>query len=213
MRGALFGFLKTVLWLCHLKEFGILDPHQILYKFAIYAFEVKHEQKYECGFVSFNEVPLHCQIAFMVNLDADGGAGKVIFEKNCLLKSFLGCHYFSFKKDHSLRLNSSTSGYFHWFHHKLCGKLNSIEFPKVDEFTLSDKPFQTSLVIQFSAEEETTESICAHLRRNFHSGEYSDLKINCQEKIFYVHRFILAMHCDLPKGKKIDKIGETRKNK
>ena len=119
MRGALFGFLKTVLWLCHLKEFGILDPHQILYKFAIYAFEVKHEQKYECGFVSFNEVPLHCQIAFMVNLDADGGAGKVIFEKNCLLKSFLGCHYFSFKKDHSLRLNSSTSGYFHWFHHKL----------------------------------------------------------------------------------------------
>ena len=96
-----------------LQEFGILDPHQILYKFAIYAFEVKHEQKFECGFVSFNEVPLHCQIAFMVNLDADGGAGKVIFEKNCLLKSFLGCHYFSFKKDHSLRLNSSTSGYFH----------------------------------------------------------------------------------------------------
>ena len=160
---------SSVVIVCILQEFGILDPHQILYKFAIYAFEVKHEQKFECGFVSFNEVPLHCQIAFMVTLD--DGAGKVIFEKNCLLKSFLGCHYFSFKKDHNL----------------------------------SDKTFQTSLVIQFSAEVETTESVCAHLRRSFHSGECSsssDLKIHCQEKIFYVHRFILDMHCDLLKGSK-----------
>ena len=67
-----------------MQEFGIMDPHQILYKFAVYAFEVKNEHKFECGFVSFNEVPLHCQIAFMVTL-ADGG--KVIFEKNCLLKN------------------------------------------------------------------------------------------------------------------------------
>ena len=147
-----------------MQEFGIMDPHQILYKFAVYAFEVKNEHKFECGFVSFNEVPLHCQIAFMVTL-ADGG--KVIFEKNCLLKSFLGCHYFSFKKDHSL----------------------------------SDKMFQTSLAVQFSAEEETTESVDAHLRRSFNFGESSsDLKIHCQDKIFYVHRFILAMHCDLLKG-------------
>ena len=33
------------------KEFGILDPQQVLYKFAIYAFEVKSEHKFECGFV------------------------------------------------------------------------------------------------------------------------------------------------------------------
>ena len=90
-----------------MQEFGIMDPHQILYKFAVYAFEVKNEHKFECGFVSFNEVPLHCQIAFMVTL-ADGG--KVIFEKNCLLKSFLGCHYLHFFFVASLPVTSRGAG-------------------------------------------------------------------------------------------------------
>ena len=93
--------------------------------------------------------------------------GKVIFEKNCLLKSFLGCHYFSYKKEHNL----------------------------------SDRAFQTSLTLQFSAEEESTESVGAQLRRSFNYGECSDLKIKCREKLFHVHRFVIAMHSDLLKGK------------
>ena len=35
------------------KEIGILDPQQVLYKFAIYAFEVKSEHKFECGFIRY----------------------------------------------------------------------------------------------------------------------------------------------------------------
>lgn len=67
-----------------------------LYKFAIYAYEVKHEAKFECGFISLNEGPLNCKMSIHFKM---GQTQSIIFEKNCTLKTFIGVHYFSFKKD------------------------------------------------------------------------------------------------------------------
>ena len=55
---------------------------------------MKHDNKFECGFISLNDGPLNCKLSILFILD-----GKKIFEKNCTLKTFLGVHYFSFKKD------------------------------------------------------------------------------------------------------------------
>ncbi len=76
------------------KEFAIVNKDSRLYKFAIYAYEVRHENKFECGFISLNDGPLNCKLSIHFKLNE-----MIIFEKNCTLKTFIGVHYFSFKKD------------------------------------------------------------------------------------------------------------------
>ena len=76
------------------KEFAIIDKEIRLLKFAIYAYEVKHESKLECGFISLNDGPLNCKLSINIKLGQ-----TIVFEKNCTLKTFIGVHYFSFKKD------------------------------------------------------------------------------------------------------------------
>ena len=76
------------------KEFSVSDKTLNSHKFAIYAYEVVHDSKFECGFMSLNEGPVHCKLSCNITL-----GGTIIFEKNCLLKTFIGVHYFSFKKD------------------------------------------------------------------------------------------------------------------
>ena len=56
------------------KEFGILINNKNpiypggLYKFAIYAYEVKHEAKFECGFISLNNGPLNCKLSINIKV-------------------------------------------------------------------------------------------------------------------------------------------------
>ena len=56
------------------KEFGILINNKNpiypggLYKFAIYAYEVKHEAKFECGFISLNDGPLNCKLSINIKV-------------------------------------------------------------------------------------------------------------------------------------------------
>ena len=56
------------------KEFGVLINNENplfptgLYKFAIYSYEVKHEAKFECGFISLNDGPLNCKLSINVKV-------------------------------------------------------------------------------------------------------------------------------------------------
>ena len=51
------------------KEFGLLlNNDGGFYKFAIYAYEVKHEAKFECGFISLNDGPVNCKLSINIKV-------------------------------------------------------------------------------------------------------------------------------------------------
>ena len=77
------------------KEFGVLINNQNplfpggIYKFAIYSYEVKHEAKFECGFISLNDGPLNCKLSINI---------KVFLIHRTLISSFLNDYVFGNKK-------------------------------------------------------------------------------------------------------------------